>query len=87
MKMYMKSNNHSKETSNLVPNTIAYATIKNFLISKEFTETRKDYCIGDLNKNQANQIMTDIKWLFKNYKDLEVLVMEDSENKSIRFIL
>ena len=31
--------------------------------------------------------MTDIKWLFKNYKDLEVLTMEDSEGKKIRFII
>ena len=25
--------------------------------------------------------MSDIKWLFRNYKDLEVLTIEDSENK------
>lgn len=87
MKMYVMGNKRSKETMNPIPNTIAYAAIRNFLVSKEFDETRKDYCIGKLDKKQVNQIMMDIKWLFKNYKDLEVLVMEDSENKSMRFIL
>lgn len=87
MKMYMKGNKRSKEMSNPIPNTIAYAAIKNFLVSKEFAETREEYCIGKLNKTQVNQIMADIKWLFKNYKNLEVLVLEDNENKSMRFIL
>ena len=87
MKMYMNSNKRSKETSSAVPNDIAYAAIRNFLTSKEFEDTRKEYCIGKLDKVQVNQIMTDIKWLFKKYKNLEVLVLEDKENKLIRFIL
>lgn len=87
MKMYMKGSKRSKETGNPIPNTIAYAAIKNFLVSKEFAETREEYCIGKLDKKQVSQIMTDIKWLFRNYKDLEVLTIEDSNNKSIRFTL
>ncbi|MEW9078711.1 hypothetical protein [Terrisporobacter glycolicus] len=86
MKMYMKGNKRSKETSNPIPNTIAYAAIKNFLVSKDFAETREEYCIGKLDKKQVSQIMTDIKWLFRNYKELEVLAIEDN-NKAIRFIL
>ncbi len=87
MKMCMKGNKRSKEISNPIPNTIAYAAIKNFLVSKDFKETREEYCISNLNKNQITQIMTDIKWLFKTYPDLEVLVLEDVNNKTIRFIL
>lgn len=87
MKMYMNNNKRSKETSSAVPNAIAYTVIRNFLTSKEFAETREEYCIGKLNKTQVNQIMTDVKWLFKSYKNLEVLVLEDKDNKSIRFIL
>ena len=87
MKMYMNSNRRSKQTSTSVPNAIAYAAIRNFLVSKDFEEAREEYCIGKLDKVQVNQIMTDIKWLFKNYKNLEVLVLEDKDNKSIRFIL
>lgn len=87
MKMYMKDNKRSKETSNNVPNMIAYTAIKNFLVSNEFEETRSEYCIRNLDKQQVNQIMTDMKWLFKNYKDLEVLTIEDHENKTVRFIL
>lgn len=87
MKMYLKNNKRSKEVGNPVPNVIAFTAIKNFLVSKEFEEMRGEYCIGDLNKKQVSQIMTDIKWLFKNYKDLEVLVLEDSENKVVKFVL
>lgn len=75
MKMYMKSNMRSKEISNPIPNAIAYTVIRNFLLSKEFEESRKEYCIAKLDKNQINQIMSDIKWLFRNYKDLEVLTI------------
>ena len=87
MKMYVKGNKRCKETSNSIPNTIAYAAIKNFLVSKDFAETREEYCIGNLDKKQVSQIMADIKWLFRNYKDLEVLELEDSDNTTIRFIL
>lgn len=87
MKMYMKSNKRSKETSSPVPNAIAYTVIKNFLVSKEFEDMRDEFCINNLDKNQVNQIMIDIKWLFRNYKDLEVLVLEDSEHKYTRFVL
>lgn len=87
MKMYMKGNKRSKESSSTLPNTIAYAAIKNFLVSKDFSEMREEYCIGELDKKQVSQIMMDIKWLFRTYKDLEVLVLEDANNKSIRFII
>ena len=87
MKMYMKSNKRSKETSSPVPNAIAYTVIRNFLVSKEFEDMRDEFCINNLDKNQVNQIMIDIKWLFRNYKNLEVLVLEDSEHKYTRFVL
>lgn len=87
MKMYTKSGKRGRESSASVPNTIAYTVIRNFLVSKEFEEMREEYCIADLNKNQVNQIMTDIKWLFRNYKDLEVLTIKDIKNNSIKFIL
>lgn len=87
MKMYIKGNKRSKEIANSIPNAIAFTVIRKFLTSREFEESRNDYCIGDLNKHQVNQIMSDIKWLFKNYKDLEILSIDDNKNKSIRFIL
>lgn len=42
MKMYMKSNKRSKETSSPVPNAIAYTVIRNFLVSKEFEDMRDE---------------------------------------------
>lgn len=88
MKMYMRNNNkRSKEVGSAVPNAIAYTVIRNFLTSKEFAEAREEYCIGKLDKTQVNEIMTDIKWLFKSYKNLEVLELEDKDNKTIKFVL
>ena len=87
MKMYMNNNKRSKEISSAVPNAIAYTVIRNFLTSKEFAETREEYCIGKLDKTQVNQIMTDDKWLFKSYKNLEVLVLENKDDKTIKFVL
>ena len=55
--------------------------------SGEVADGGEEWCSAKLDKKQVNQIMTDIKWLFKNYKDLEVLTMEDSEGKKIRFII
>lgn len=87
MKISTRSNRRSKDSSNSLPNAIAFTAIRNFLVSKEFEETRSEYCIGNLNKQQVNQVMTDVKWLFKNYKGLEVLAIEDSENKEVKFVL
>ena len=56
MKMYMKGNKRSKESANPLPNTIAYAAIKNFLVSKEFEEARDEYCIAKLDKKQVIHI-------------------------------
>ena len=58
MKMYMKSNKRSKETSSPVPNAIAYTVIRNFLVSKEFEDMRDEFCINNLDKNIEILILT-----------------------------
>ena len=62
-------------------------TLNMSMLQYYFEDMRDEFCINNLDKNQVNQIMIDIKWLFRNYKDLEVLVLEDSEHKYTRFVL
>ena len=62
-------------------------TLNMSMLQYFFEDMRDEFCINNLDKNQVNQIMIDIKWLFRNYKDLEVLVLEDSEHKYTRFVL
>ena len=70
-----------------IPNVLAYGFIKNFLTDTEYELLREEYFIGNLDKNQVNQVMSDIKWLFRNYKGLNVITIEDSNKKMTRFIL
>ncbi len=87
MKMYIKTNKRAKERSTPIPNTIAYAAIKNFLVAKEFKEMRQEYCIGKLDHNQVNQTMADIKWLVRNFKGVEVLSIEQEDGQTTKFVL
>lgn len=85
MKMYSKKSRKSKEAVSNVPNTIAYTVIRNFIVSKDFEEIMNSCFIKKLSKKQVNQLMSDIKWLFKNYKGLEVMTVEDSKGNLTKF--
>lgn len=87
MKMYSKKSSKNKEVSNNVPNTIAYSVIRNFLNSSDFEEIATSCFIKKLNKKQTNQVMSDIKWLFKNYPGLEVMTVEDAKGNLTRFVI
>ena len=87
MKIYTKSKNHNKGKESSLPNVFAYTFIRNFLTDKKYEETREDYFIGDLNNKQVNQVMNDIKWLCKNYKDLNVITIEDYDANITKIIL
>ncbi len=78
----MKSKNE-----NNIPNVIAFGFIRAFFTEKNYSDLREEYFIGDLNKSQVNQVMSDIKWLFKNYKGLNVMTIEDLNGNSSKFIL
>lgn len=87
MKMCSKKNQRAKETVSNVPNAIAYKFIRNFINSKDFDEITQSLFIKKLNKQQVNQTMTEIKWLFKNYPNLEVITIQDEKGKITKFIL
>jgi len=85
--MRLKNINGKRVNESSIPNVLAYGFIKNFLVDKQYESLREEYFIGNLSKNQVNQVMNDIKWLFRNYKGLNVITIEDSNKKLTRFIL
>ena len=87
MKIYSESNKSKKANVNNIPNVFAFTFLRNFLTTKEYEETRKEYFINNLNKNQVNKCMSNIKWLFKNYNGLEVITIEKSDGSKSKFIL
>lgn len=87
MKIIKQKNLNSKEAVNNIPNSIAYTFIRNFINSKDFEELFESLFIKKLNKQQVNQIMNEIRWLFRNYQQLEVMTIEDQKGKTTKFIL
>lgn len=87
MKIIKQKNLSSKEVVNNVPNSIAYTFIRNFINSRDFEELSESLFIKKLNKQQVNQIMNEIRWLFRNYQQLEVMTIEDQKGKTTKFIL
>ena len=87
MKVKVKSCKSKRVSENGVPNVFAFGFIRNFLTEKDYKDMREEYFIGNLDKVQVSQVMTDIKWLFKNYKGLNVMTIEDSKGDVTKFIL
>ena len=87
MRVKFKSYKNNRVNDSSIPNVLAYGFIRNFLSEKEYKNTREEYFIGDLNKFQVNQAISDIKWLFRNYKGLDVMTIEDSNGSITKFIL
>ena len=85
--MKSKSIKSKKANENNIPNMIAFGFIRAFLTEKNYSDLREEYFIGDLSKAQVNQVMSDIKWLFKNYKGLNVMTIEDVDGNLSKFIL
>lgn len=87
MKMYLRKKGYKKGSTNNIPNVIAFTMIKNFLSDKSYEDMRKDYFINNLNSKQVNKAMKDVKDLFKDYKGLDVVTMENPQGNITKFIL
>ncbi len=87
MRMYTRRKGHKKGTESSVPNVFAFTVIRNFLTDKSYKDMRKEYFINNLNSDQVNQVMKDIKWLFKEYKGLDVVTIESTCGDTNKFIL
>ncbi|MGL4912117.1 MAG: hypothetical protein ACRC3Y_06725 [Romboutsia sp.] len=87
MRMYFKGTKRSRSNESSIPNAFAFTFIRNFLTDKQNKQIREEYFIGDLSSKQVNQAMQDIKWLFKSYKGLDVVTIENKDGDVSKFIL
>ncbi|RDY22569.1 hypothetical protein CHF27_012660 [Romboutsia maritimum] len=87
MRMYSRSNKRKKGTESNIPNILAFTLIRNFLIDRDYEDMRREYFIKNLSTSQVNQAMKDLKWLFKTYKGLDAVTIEDSKGKLTKFTL
>ena len=87
MKIYSRKNGYRKGNESTVPNVLAFTVIRNFLTDKNYEQMRKEYFINNMNSNQINQFMRDIKWLFKEYKGLDVITIENTNGDINKFIV
>lgn len=79
MIMYLRNNGYKKGNQSNIPNVFAFTMIRNFLNDKGYEEMRREYFIRDLTPNEVNQSMRDIKWLFREYKGLDVITIENKK--------
>ena len=87
MIMYLRNSGHKKGNQSNIPNVLAFTIIRNFFYDKSYKEMRREYFIRDLSSNEINQSMRDIKWLFKEYKGLDVITIENKKGNITKFIL
>ena len=87
MIMYSRKKGYKKGTQSNVPNVFAFTIIRNFLNDNSYEDMRREYFIRELNTNEVNQNMRDIKWLFKEYKGLDVITIENENGDITKFIL
>ena len=87
MRMYFKSNKRGRGNESSIPNVLAFGFIKNFLTDKQYEEMREEYYVNNLSSSQINQVMKDVKWLFRTYKDLDVMTIETANGDITKFKL
>ena len=83
----LRNNGYKKGNQSNIPNVFAFTMIRNFLNDKGYEEMRREYFIRDLTPNEVNQSMRDIKWLFREYKGLDVITIENKKGDITKFIL
>ena len=86
MIIYARKKGYRKGNQSTIPNMFAFTFIRGFLTNKEYENMRKEYFINNLNNNQVSKAMSDIKWLFREYKGLDVVTIEDSNGDVNKFI-
>lgn len=87
MIMYLRNYGHKKGNQSNIPNVIAFTMIRNFFSDKSYEKMRREYFIRNLSSNEVNQNMRDIKWLFKEYKGLDIITIENQKGNITKFIL
>ncbi|MGL5755265.1 MAG: hypothetical protein ACRCYC_08055 [Paraclostridium sp.] len=77
MKIIAKASKSKKANINSIPNTIAFTFIRSWLTDKKYEKEREKYFIGKLTSSEVSLAMREIKWLSRNYKDLDIITIED----------
>ncbi|MEG1131573.1 MAG: hypothetical protein RSD77_04600 [Romboutsia sp.] len=87
MKIIAKASKSKRAKANNIPNTIAFTFIRNWLTDKKYEKEREDYFIGKLSSSEINLAMKEIKWLSRNYKDLDIITVEDTNGNITKVII
>ena len=87
MVIYTRNYGYKKGSQSNIPNVIAFTMIRNFFSDRSYEKMRKEYFIRKLNSNEINQTMRDIKLLFKEYKGLDVITIENKKGDITKIIL
>ena len=87
MIIYSRKKGYRKGNQRNIPNVLAFTMIRSFLNDKSYKDMRKEYFIRNLSSDEVSKNMRDIKWLFKEYKGLDVMTIENKKGDITKFIL
>ncbi len=87
MKIISKSIKLKKANMSNIPNAIAFTFIRNWLSNKQYSKEREKYFIGSLSPKEVSNAMKEIKLLFKTYRDLDIITVEDKLGNITKIIL
>lgn len=87
MRIVSKPSKSRRASTSSIPNTFAFTFIRNWLSDKQYAKEREQYFIGNLSSKEVSLAMKEIKWLARNYKDLDIISIEDSSGNTTKIIL
>ena len=87
MKIVSKTPKSKRASMRNIPNTFAFAFIRNWLSDKQYSKEREMYFVGDLSTEEVSLVMKEIKWLARNFKDLNIISVEDCSGNITEIII
>lgn len=87
MIMYLRKYGYKRGSQTNIPNVFAFTMIRNFFNDKSYEQMRREYFIRNLSSSEVSQSMRDIKWLFREYKGLDIITIENKKGDITKFIL
>lgn len=87
MRIVSKPAKSKRASMSNIPNTFAFTFIRNWLSDKQYEKEREEYFIGNLSSQEVSLTMKEIKWLSRNFKDLDIISVEDSSGNITQVIL
>ena len=87
MKVVSKVSQTRKSNMSSIPNTFAFAFIRNWLSDKKHEKQRAKYFIGNFSQDEIGLVMKELKWLARNFKGLDIMSIEDKNGNITQIIL